>query len=179
MDAWADAEARDLDTDDDLTESDIAAAAAGQAHRGPLGGGGPGLEQAPLCTVRLGERPNGEEAWAVGKVLKSELMRVHVALYGPWSTTRQDVIRPWELRVRPPAMASEAIAAKPDFEAGVGHLPLARSSLSALDPRFAGLTTLTSDELDGYQIWREADGGTFDTLRWMLDWPDDAVVIES
>jgi hypothetical protein len=46
----------------------------------------------------------------------------------------------------------------------IGHYPLSRATFGAAKPRFAGVATLEHEELDGYRVWREMKGGTFDSL---------------
>lgn len=171
LDAWADAQGRDTGVDDVVTDADSAAIEAWRAYREPAVGDDPGLSLAPVASLKLGVDAQGTEVWVVVKVLRSEIMRVHLAVYGTrWSERPKDIL-PWQHRLLQMDPADIEAESAPDLSLGIGHVPLARGAFSASKPRFEGVTTLASSELEGYQIWREHRGGTFDTLQWMLDWP--------
>ena len=42
---------------------------------------------------------------------------------------------------------------------GVGHLPLSRSALFAWHPVLVSRTTVTQEELEGYEEWKKSGGG--------------------
>ena len=44
---------------------------------------------------------------------------------------------------------------------GLGHLPLRKAGFLAWQPMLIAKTTITPDELDGYNMWKEAGGGVF------------------
>ena len=110
--------------------------------------------------------------WGLAKVLKGELLRVHLQLYGDRWPERPSHVRPWEHRLGRMTDAAIEAGAMPDLSLGVGHTPLQRGAFKDARPVFAGVTTLTVDELQGYDYWkREANGSTFTTLQMLLDWP--------
>ena len=46
----------------------------------------------------------------------------------------------------------------------VRHVPVSQAGFAAAQPRFAGIATLEPAELDGYRLWRDNHGSTFNTL---------------
>jgi hypothetical protein len=173
LDAWADGQGRDSGLEDETIDDDLAAIDAWRVERAPAVGDDPGLSLAPVATLKLGVDEPGADTWGVVKVLRSEIMRVHLAVYGERWPTRPDSVLPWQHRLQRMDPADIEAGRAPDVRLGVGHVPLARGAFVASKPRFEGVTTLAPSELEGYQIWRDASGGTFDSLHWMLDWPPD------
>lgn len=165
--AWADAEPVDAGLDP-VTEDDRAAVDAWLGTEGATVGMDPTLDLAPLVTLRLSATGSGVDSWAVAKILKAEMMRVHLAIYGRRWSDRPEVIDPADLRLG--RMSDEAIerGEPPDPSLGVGHVPVDRGAFGGASPRFAGITTLEQQELDGLAIWREHRGGTFSTLEPLL-----------
>ena len=164
LDAWADAAAREIG-DAAVTDEDVAAVDAWRIRRAPTVGIDADLELAPLCTFRLDPDPGASESWVAAKVLRSEILKVHLAISADRWSDRPDRIQPWTLS-QPPVpidtILSGDIAAV--WPVAIGHYPLARSTFSAAKPRFAGVTTLEHAELEGYRSWRDEKRGTFDSL---------------
>lgn len=167
--AWADAQPVEAG-EVPVTDRDRAALDAWRIDEDPIVGVDATMDLAPLVTLRLGVDAQGTEVWGAAKVLRSEVLRVHLLIYGATWPSRPDTIEPTVTRLG--RMSDEAMERgdPPDLSHGVGHVPLQRLAFDKAEPRFAGLTTMVDGELDGYRYWREAKGGTFDTLQWIVDW---------
>ena len=50
---------------------------------------------------------------------------------------------------------------KPDESLGMGHLPVSRQSFATWNAAFVQQSTVTPEELEGYEMWRDAEGGYF------------------
>ena len=122
-----------------------------------------------LWTLRL-TPPDRPEVRGVAKLLRRELLRVHLALFAERWETRPERVRPWELR-RPWLGEEETTGDRPRApgSVAVGHLPLAWNAFIDAKPRFAGVWTLEPDELTGHRMWQESSGGTFTSLEPVLD----------
>lgn len=88
LDAWADAAARRVTTED-LTEDDPAAVAAWQERRAPTVGIDADLGIAPLCTFV----PESGDVRAA-KVVRAGLLRVELLMYANWFPERPERVRP-------------------------------------------------------------------------------------
>lgn len=112
---------------------------------GPLFGRDLDVSLAPLVSVLVDGR------YGIAKILRTELRAVHIRLYSDRWDMPPDHLDPWLLRM------DQYTATMP----GVGHMPLSRAAFAAMQPRFHRLATLTTSELEGYEMWREAKGGVF------------------
>jgi hypothetical protein len=86
------------------------------------------------------------KAFKVAKVLAADAAAVHIRLYKNSWPQRPTSVDPATLQLG-------SIQDKDGF--GVGHLPLARDSFANWDPVFLAATTLTSDDLQGYEVWKK------------------------
>jgi len=50
---------------------------------------------------------------------------------------------------------------KPPETLGLGHLPLSRETFASWKPVFIQQSTVTAEELDGYEEWKKGHGGYF------------------
>jgi hypothetical protein len=50
---------------------------------------------------------------------------------------------------------------KPTEKPGMGHCPVSRKSFLSWDATFIQQSTVNPEELEGYNLWREANGGYF------------------
>jgi uncharacterized protein YndB with AHSA1/START domain len=165
MDAWADADPSDIGSDE-VTDHDLAAVDQWRRRGAPAVGIDADLALAPLCTLRFGVDDNGAEVWGVAKVLRSEILKVHLAIPADRWGERPGRIDTWRHRSLPAQPDEEPDpSASPGDRVEIGHVPVDRSAFGKGKPVFAGIATLESAELEGYRIWREAKGGTFDTLQ--------------
>lgn len=163
LDAWADASAREIG-EDDVTDADREAVAAWRIRDAPTVGVDADLDLAPLCTFRIDDGADANGTWAAAKVLKSEIMRIHLRIAAERWTERPASIPPaaWSPAPISAEAASRDLAAI--WPVLIGHYPLSRTTFSGADPKFAGVTTLEHEELDGYRLWRDGRGGTFTSL---------------
>ena len=44
---------------------------------------------------------------------------------------------------------------------GMGHVPVSHDSFHSWGMEFLQKSTVTEDELEGYQLWKESNGGYF------------------
>lgn len=179
MDAWADADPRDIATDT-VSDGDLAAIDHWREQGGPVVGVDADLALAPLCTLKYGVDDDGAEVWGVAKVLRTEILKVHLAIPSDRWAKRPERVDTWRSRVLPkPLDADPEPPPDPDAAVGIGHAPVDRSAFGKGKPVFAGIATLESDELEGYRMWREAKGGAFDTLQIFAVPPTIGLMLEA
>ncbi len=91
-------------------------------------------------------------SYAVLKILKTDARGVHVRTYSNAYAQR-------------PGRIDEAalyMAGMDDGEhLGMGHLPVSYASFSGWDAVLVQRSSVAGDELEGYEMWREAQGGYF------------------
>lgn len=112
---------------------------------GPLFGRDLDVSLAPLVSVVIDGR------YGIAKVLRAELRAVHIRLYSDRWDIPPDDLDPWSLQMDPYSAPTP----------GVGHMPLSRAAFAAMQPRLHRLAPPTTQELEGYKMWREAKGGVF------------------
>lgn len=95
---------------------------------------------------------DGDE-FAIAKVLKVELEIVHVRIYKEHFPQRPRFIDPGRLTLG-------TIHDEDGF--GMGHLPLRFETFQNREPLFLTHSPVTADELAGYQMWKEAEGGVWE-----------------
>jgi hypothetical protein len=90
--------------------------------------------------------------YGVVKVLVLEPDAVHIRVYKQTFPTRPAFVDPTSLTL-----------GKLDDKDGfsIGHLPLSRTSFAAWKPVFLSQQSVSESELEGYKIWKEANGGVF------------------
>ena len=113
------------------------------------------LDLAPLCTFRIDEGANANGTWAAAKVLKSEIMRIHLRIAAERWTERPAAIPPAAWSPAPISVEAASGDRAAVWPVLIGHYPLSRTTFSGADPRFAGVTTLEHEKLDGMPV---ADG---------------------
>jgi uncharacterized protein YndB with AHSA1/START domain len=166
LDAWADASAREIG-DDGVTPADIDAVEAWRMRGAPTVGIDADLDLTSLCTFRLDASDTGE-TWAAAKVLRSEMLKIHLRIPADRWSERPVTIPPATWSAAPLSFEAAAGDLRDIWPVMIGHYPLARATFDAAQPRFAGVATLEGDELDGYRVWRDARAGTFDSLEPVL-----------
>ena len=88
------------------------------------------------------------------KILKVDSYGVHVRIYSNVYPT-------------PPALIDETtlymagVDKREEEPLGMGHLPISSESFSGWDAKFVQKSSVAAEELDGYQMWLEAEGGYF------------------
>lgn len=94
------------------------------------------------------------DGYQVVKILKLDEGGVHIRLYS-------------NVYPQPPTNVDESVLymagmeRKPDEEMGMGHLPISHASFAGWHARFVQQSTVSKEELEGYAMWKEANGGYF------------------
>jgi hypothetical protein len=102
-------------------------------------------------------------AFIVLKVLAVDPVAIHVRIY----SNRYD-----EIPAAPPRDL-ELLGLGPDLAArvrrgeridapgrlGIGHLPLSRNAFHEMRGRLIGVVPVRAEEMEGYEVWRQAGGG--------------------
>jgi hypothetical protein len=95
---------------------------------------------------------DGSGRFGIVKVLARDEGMCHVRVYKQKFANRPEKVEPSELSLG-------TIHDKDGF--GMGHLPLRDEAFKAWQPVFILRTPVTSEELEGYQMWKDAKGGAF------------------
>ena len=95
---------------------------------------------------------NGDGTFGVAKILVLDGEAAHVRTYKNRFTTRPETVDVDQLSLG-------SIHDSDGF--GMGHLPLTREAFLSWRPRLISVATVTSEELEGYEMWKEAGGGLF------------------
>lgn len=99
------------------------------------------VREGDLCSVVSGER------FRVAKILRADERAVHVRLYTETFWNRPVAVKPDEL----------TLGGIHDDAYGIGHLPLAREEFELWDPVVIEHGTVGPEELEGYELWVQAD----------------------
>jgi hypothetical protein len=94
-----------------------------------------------------------EKGFRVAKILVIDADAIHVRVYKNLFTTRPSEVDEADLTLG-------TIYDKDGF--GIGHLPLSKEQFSAWGPVFIKRSSVSKDELDGYEEWKESHGGVWD-----------------
>lgn len=94
---------------------------------------------------------DGDE-FAIAKVLKIDSEIVHVTIYKQHFSQRPQSIDTAQLTLG-------KIFDQDGF--GMSHLPLRIETFRSREPLFITHSEVTSDELKGYETWKEVQGGAF------------------
>jgi hypothetical protein len=111
------------------------------------GGGGSEPKVGGLYSV-----DDGEGAYRVAKVLAMDENGVHVRLYKNRFTQRI-------IEVDEGTLALGTINDPDGF--GMGHLPVSRKTFAGWKPVFIRQSTVSQEELEGYELWKEGGGAVF------------------
>ena len=88
----------------------------------------------------------------VAKVLATDDHGVHIRIYSNRWQAPPRSINPSSL-----VLGAESVEQDP----GIGHLPFTKRAFLAQGPIFLQEDTVTEEELDGFRMWEEAQGGYF------------------
>lgn len=88
------------------------------------------------------------------KILKVDDHGVHVRTYSNVYPAPPD-------RIDEAALYMAGLDRREDEPLGMGHLPLSNESFSGWQARFIQQSSVSTEELEGYQVWLEAEGGYF------------------
>ena len=95
---------------------------------------------------------DGKGQFGVVKILVLEPDAVHVRIYQQKFSSRPTSIDPISLTLG-------KLGDKESFS--IGHLPLSRRTFSSWEPVFISQQTVSEQELEGYKVWKDANGGLF------------------
>jgi hypothetical protein len=93
-----------------------------------------------------------ERRYKVVKILVVEPEIVHLRIYKNLFSVRPT-------QIDQSALSLGTINDSDDF--GVGHLPISRREFLSWQPELIMQTSVTPDELEGYEEWKKARGGVF------------------
>lgn len=91
-------------------------------------------------------------SFSIARILKLDPDTVHVRIYKQHFPQRPRSIDP-------AALTLGSIDDEDGF--GMGHLPLRLESFMERQPRFLTYIAVEAVELEGYNMWKEAEGGVF------------------
>jgi hypothetical protein len=92
------------------------------------------------------------ERFGIAKLLARDEGTCHVRLY-------KQKFASCPQRVEPSELSLGTIHDRDGF--GMGHVPLSDEAFRAWQPAFIMEALVTSEELEGYRMWKEANGGVF------------------
>lgn len=95
---------------------------------------------------------DGEE-FGIAKVLKLDPEIVHVRIYKQHFSQRPRAIDPSQLTLG---------SILDDDGFGMGHLPLRLTTFQEREPLFITHTPVTPSELEGYNTWKDSEGGVWE-----------------
>ena len=95
---------------------------------------------------------DGEE-FAIARVLKLDPDIVHVRIYKQHFPQRPHAIDPSQLTLG-------TIHDEDGF--GMGHLPLRLRTFQEREPLFITQAPVSAKELEGYNVWKDAEGGVWE-----------------
>ena len=96
---------------------------------------------------------SGGGEFGVAKVLVLDGETIHIRLYKNRFPTRPKSIDQTALTL---GTVHDA-----DGKFGIGHLPIRTAEFVAWQPQLLVMTTVSTNELDGYEEWKQAGGGVW------------------
>lgn len=98
--------------------------------------------------------PSDKGGYSILKILKIDDQGVHVRIYS-------------NKYIEPPKKIDESTLymagrdRKPEESLGMGHLPISKKNFNGWKAKFIQQSTVKDEELDGYKMWLDAEGGYF------------------
>ena len=86
--------------------------------------------------------------YQIAKALVVDPSAVHVRIYAGTRSTRPTKVNPSDLRLG-------------GDEPGIGHLPITHAVFAASEPQLITVDEVLPEELDGYDMWKEAGGNVW------------------
>ena len=108
----------------------------------------------PLLEGGLYAMPKEKGKYLILKVLKLDEHGVHVRLYS-------NVFDAIPEKIDEASLSMAGLDRKPNEELGMGHVPVSNKSFKTWGAIFVQQSTVSKEELEGYQVWLEAKGGYF------------------
>ena len=93
-----------------------------------------------------------EHGFKIVKVLADEQNIVHIRIYKNLFAERPVEVDQTKL--------SLGNVRDPDGF-GIGHMPISRSEFTSWQPELIAHSTITREELEGYELWKQSNGGVF------------------
>ena len=90
--------------------------------------------------------------YKIAKVLVVDPDGVHVRIYAGTLSTRPTKVNPADLRLG-------------GDDAGIGHLPISHRMFASGKPQLLTVDPVRPEELDGYDMWKEASGMIWDGIH--------------
>ena len=97
---------------------------------------------------------NENSSYSVMKILKLDDAGVHVRLYSNQFPAPPE-------KVDESTLYMAGVDRKPNETLGMGHAPLSRRTFEGWRAAFFQQSTVKEEELEGYKMWLEANGGYF------------------
>lgn len=88
------------------------------------------------------------------KVLKVDSQGVHVRIYS-------NVYAAAPAHIDEATLYMAGVDKREDEPLGMGHLPVSNETFAGWDVEFVQQSSVSTEELDGYQMWLDAEGGYF------------------
>ena len=88
------------------------------------------------------------------KILKVDAHGVHVRIYS-------NVYRTLPSRIDEASLYMAGVDKREDEPLGMGHMPVSNETFSDWGATFVQQSSVVAEELQGYEMWLEAEGGYF------------------
>jgi hypothetical protein len=98
--------------------------------------------------------PNKDGSYSVFKLLKIDDGGFHVRLYS-------NPFREPPKRIDESTLYMAGMDHKPNERLGMGHCPVSKKSFLSWGTAFIQTSTVSTEELEGYNMWLDAKGGYF------------------
>ena len=105
------------------------------------------LPEGALCAI-----PQEDGTWSMLKILKTDDHGVHVRLYS-------NAFNELPTSVDEGSLYLAGVDLKPGEHLGMGHMPISYASFRGWGASFVQQSSVSEEELDGYALWRDAEGG--------------------
>ncbi|MDM4767189.1 hypothetical protein [Pelomonas sp. SE-A7] len=113
-----------------------------------------GQDQERLIAGGLYSTRDKNGSYSVFKLLKLDSQGVHLRLYSNQFAEHPATLDESKLFIA-------GMNRKPNETLGMGHAPISRKSFASWGARFIKVVPVKEEELEGYKMWKEADGGYF------------------
>jgi hypothetical protein len=113
-----------------------------------------GCSRSDVVEGALYATPADEGGYHILKVLKVDEVGVHIRGYSNYFSTLPG-------RVDEKSLYLAGTDYKPPETLGLGHLPLSRQTFASWKPVFVQQSSVSHEELDGYEEWKKGHGGYF------------------
>jgi hypothetical protein len=98
--------------------------------------------------------PQDDGTYTVIKILKLDDQGVHIRMYS-------NVFESLPASIDESTLYMAGVDRGPDEALGMGHAPISRQSFATWGAEFIQQSSVSPEELEGYDMWLEAGGGYF------------------